>query len=244
MAIVRFYISPPETDEAVQSSTGNWVEDFDVKKVVLYEAESSEGTYKEIDRIPVNKGTEFVETLLATDLGYWFKFRFITSKFEYSEYSEPLLCERAEGLIDVVREEMKDTAVNPVFADTVYIRKLRGAAYQHNGAVNLSTIKEHEWEFVLMLMKASVARDLAKDNSKYHALALPGGLSLEKGQITEHYLNLAKSYEQAYQSARKNIREVNSISDVKVGKLKKTNLYSGREIDSTAIRVGRFDRDF
>lgn len=244
MALARFYVEIPDISKVIKDSTGSYQENFDIDKVALYESQSREGTYGEIDVIDVNQKTTFVETVRALDMGDWFKFRYVTSTGTYSDYSDPMLCEDAAGLIDLVREEMHDTAHDPVFKDTEYIRKLRGAAYRHNGTVNLSAVKEYEWEFVSMLMKASVARDLSKENSRFHSLSLPGGLKLEKGEISDHYRKLSSEYERAYTTARKQINEVNSISNIKVGKITKVDLYTGRVVNTLAPTYSRFNRDF
>lgn len=255
MAHVRFYVELPGIDEKVIDPTGEVIQrevepgglvttpSFDLRYVLLLESPSREGLYKQIDKIQIDTTSKFIESEKAEDPGNWFRIQFEAADYRLSQQSDPLIAEDILDLIDMVRRELKDMGDPPAFGDEHYMMKLRSAVWRHRGEQNLSLVGEYEWEVILLLVKAGMARDLAKDTSRYHTLSLPGGLTLSKGEISRHYLDVAEAYEKAYSAARKDINELHALkSSIRVATVLKNDMYTGLTVRELTPAVRQWRR--
>ena len=112
--------------------------------------------------------------------------------------SESVLGERAYTKIQSVRDAINDTASIPAFTNSELMYKMRLAAMRLNGVQNLSSIQEKYWPIVELLVRIDICNVLAFDYAKYTRLEIPGGPSLEKDELYQHYIEVAKSLEEYY----------------------------------------------
>lgn len=171
----------------------------------IYESDQELGTYALKANVPYDDSRDYVETNLVDDISDWFKLSWVDPLDVESELSEPVLGVVMSEIIAQVAESLGDTNreganAKPAFSDTEYIRKIRSAHKRVNGKEEIYTLNEGDMELVILLVRVSCCYDLAYDNAKYSALNLPDGISLNKGERVEHYLNIAKQLESYYAS--------------------------------------------
>jgi hypothetical protein len=245
---IFFLIEVPDVSDPIIKADGDVIaqekdvdgriekKSFDIKYIVLYESDSREGTYKKIDKFRAVQGVKKYGTREYTDPSHWFKFRFQSSTLVESQFSDPILPDDIDSLILAIRNDVFDNREKKVHDDDYYLRKLRTAAFRHGKYTNFSEIPDHELDLVLMLAKSSICRDLAQASAKFHSLTLPGGLTLQKGEIMRHYLDLAESYDKGYRMAMDNIDTATSEGGIHSVKIRRKDLYSNSDISPSRIR--------
>jgi len=175
------------------------IKELDVLYIDILEALSLSSSYGVIDRVVYNSNDDYVTTNNDTDIANYFKLSYIGSDGGEIAISSPIISEEITTLIDSVRQEIGDTNLGaPAFSDEEIISKFRSAAKKHSNKRNLSTVRDDEWSLVMILVRIDCAFALAYDNARFYRLQLPGGLEIDKGDRSEHYLNVAKGLQRYY----------------------------------------------
>lgn len=116
-----------------------------------------------------------------------------------SELSDALLGDNTAVVITSVRQALNDTDLtNPAFTDDELILKIKEAIRRFKGVESKVMVFESELSVIILLVRISCCYSLAYDNARVYRLELPDDLKLFRGEITEHYLAIAKGLENHY----------------------------------------------
>lgn len=211
-------------------------EDFDSYWIKIYESDSPQDPGTLIDKIRITPELDYVDTEQAGSSFSWFVLE-IANEDESSSVksSEPVLGERAYTKIQSIRDSVNDTGVTPAFTDTELMYKMRLAAMRLNGVQNLTSIQEKYWPIIELLVRIDICNVLAFDYAKYTRLEIPGGPSLEKDELYQHYIEVAKSLEEYYSKIKidtnRQLAEAGDGAgdDVRVTTAKRDSYQSGLE---------------
>lgn len=101
-------------------------------------------------------------------------------------------------VIDDVRSWIGDLNLSdPAFTDEQYIQFIKFALMQYKGETNLLKVKQEDIFLIQLLVRESIALNLAHDFAKYYKLSAPGA-ELDKSEISRHYLDVARGIREQY----------------------------------------------
>lgn len=116
-----------------------------------------------------------------------------------SDLSDALLGDNVSAIITHVRMALNDTDIyNPAFTDEEYLIKIKEAIRRFKGIEGKVLILESEISVIILLVRISCCYSLAYDHARVYRLELPDDVKLFRGEITEHYLAIAKGLENHY----------------------------------------------
>ena len=169
-------------------------------------------------------------TLATIDLGaLTADYRHFTEYQVESDLSDPVLAENIATIIEQVRVAIKDTSEDaPAFTDDELILKVREAIKRFTGENSSVITHEYQLSVIILLVRISCAYDLAYNTARYYHLELPDNLRLFRGEITEHYLNVAKALEGQYKRLTEDLGEGGSRAFEVVDCTKKSYFKSSR----------------
>lgn len=222
--MARIYVSQDE------------VQQLDIVRWKVYEGESRDGSYQQVDVVEFSPTVSYVEFATFIDIAHWFKLSFIDSAGVESELSAPTLAEEMDSIITKIREELHDTNLDsPAFSDAEYITSIRAAAKTHGGYINLIDVPEGDWEYVSILVRINFCYKLANDNAKYYHLQLPNGLALSKNERVAQYVSIAESLQKYYNELiRPNRTDKDGYSTsgakIKCANLQRKSYFTGRTL--------------
>jgi hypothetical protein len=244
MAKTRFYLGDFQQyfrDKETQSSTRFY-------KIHLMEGSGYDSGYVHIDTIFPTPGKEFVETTKVSDdfLNKWYRFEFFGKSEDEKDFklgvSEPTVPEDLGSILDDVRGMLGDTNIaSPAFSDREYINSIRFALKQYKGDKNFTNIREEDIIPIQLLVRIEFCMIIAYDHAQYYALQAPSA-SLDKSQIMNHYLEMARSLENHYDSianrlgissgGKNNDGIIHEMPAPNVGNMKRFSATSGLFVDN------------
>ena len=221
--IVRLYVDVEGLDKLLKEENG---EDFvlDIVGFHVYECPSKNGTY---DKVTTNGLIDYDPTknFIEPDVGHqssWFKVSWVDSLGVESELSDPMLSEVVADFVNQVAIAMNDlnreSDATCAFRDEEYVRMMRRAIHSltQSDTTPLSALSESEFETLLISVRQACCYVLAYETARYYKLAMPEGLVLERNQIPEHYMALAKALGQHFKEAKDEIGAINPQQMIEV----------------------------
>lgn len=181
---------------------------LNVHSVRIMESVSFADGYTNIDDIPINKTTEYVETGRADsdNANRWYKLRYISNPsvnpITVFAETEPLLPESLSNCVETLRQWMGDYDSGkddwiPAWTDLEYMQSIRFALKQHKGTTNLSQISEEDWLPLQLLVRSHFSNIIAYDHAKYYRLQVATA-SMDKSEIQRNYQSYAQEADRAY----------------------------------------------
>ncbi|GIW22573.1 MAG: hypothetical protein KatS3mg068_1580 [Candidatus Sericytochromatia bacterium] len=111
-----------------------------------------------------------------------------------------LLPDVVTRIVDDVREWVGDLNFDdPAFTDEQYIQMIKFALKQIKGETNLLRVNEDDIYLIQLLVRESIALNLAHDYAKYYKLTSPGA-ELDKSEISRHYIDVANAIREQYEA--------------------------------------------
>lgn len=108
-------------------------------------------------------------------------------------------------IIDQVRNWIGDLNLeDPAYTDEQYIQFIKFALMQYKGETNLLKVREEDVYLIQLLVRESIALNLAHDFAKYYKLSAPGA-ELDKSEISRHYIDVARSIREQYEAYEKRL---------------------------------------
>ena len=192
--------------------------DFDSYQIEIKELSSPSDKGVVIDTIRINPSLDYVEVNNITSEYSWFKLTILNREGERREAKNAILSEKTSLKITEIRKSVKDTnSTDPAFSDNELLNKMRLAAMRLNNIRNLSSIHDKFWPIVELLVRIDICNVLAYDYAKYLKLEIPGGSSLSRDELYQHYIDVANSLQRYYENIKKDSEsELSSAGDGEV----------------------------
>lgn len=189
--------------------------EFDSYEIEVRELSSPQDKGTVIGTFRINPDLDYIEINRATSEYSWFKLTILDRKGKKLESKSAILGEKTSVKINQIRESIKDTSKTaPAFSDDELMNKMRLAAMRLNNIHNLSSIPDKFWPIIELLVRIDVCNVLAFDYAKYLKLEIPGGPSLSREELYEHYINVADSLQKYYGHIKKDSgREIDKAGD-------------------------------
>ena len=239
---VRLYVDLKGLEASLKEEYG---EDYvlDVVSLNVYNCQSKGGEFALLVNSSANPTLNYIVVDAPRDTD-WFKVSWIDTLGTESDLSDPFLCELTASFITKAATALHDTNresdTTVAFTDEEYIRKLRQAIrklFQRDN-LPLSELTESEFEAALISVRQSCCYDLAYDTAKYYKLQLPEGMVLERNQVPEHYISLAKALGQYFDDTRDDMGIITPQSTIEELDSKSTSYFNPAKLPQNRLRVG------
>lgn len=216
------------------------------QSIRIYERYTQNGEASFIDEVAFNPSVDFVETNNANEGYYWFSLSVVNALGEESEKSDSILSDKIYEVIEIIRENLGDiNPDSPAFSDDEYILKIREAKRRLSGKNLIDIVDEADISLLILLVRISCCYALAYDYARNSKITLPEGVSLDKGEIVKHYLDIAKALENQFAKIKEewvNSDGTGITSNVPAGEVLTTtrvNYFSDTRVDRKVSGVTR-----
>lgn len=183
------------------------------RPVHTYRIKSSynyETGYEVLDQQKIEPTKDYVFTnKVPTDwINRWFKIEFVSDPSgdqvkNYGE-TEPTVPEILGEIIDNIKMLLGDVGEETAFTDQEYMYQIRFALKQYKGEQNILFIRDEDHVPISLLVRSQLCLTIANNHAKYFTLQAPSA-QLNKGEIFEHYSNLARQLGDEYDRIVKRI---------------------------------------
>lgn len=128
------------------------------------------------------------------------------------DFNKNWICELNYLIPDVVTKVVDDVRAwvgdlnleDPAFTDEQYVQFIKFALMQYKGETNLLKVRDEDMYLIQLLVRESIALNLAHDFAKYYKLTAPGA-ELDKSEISRHYIDVARSIREQYEAYEKRL---------------------------------------
>lgn len=205
---------------------------LDIAEFFVLESPSKGGAYVTLGTYDFNPHQNFILVENEVSRYDWFKICYVDSKGIISEPSDPILGEDIIRIILIVAQALGDLnrvdVSRVAFTDEEYILKIKEAIRRYKGSEGNHNLMESDLSIVALLVRISCCYDLAYDNARFYRMDFPEGLDLYKGDVTQHYINLAESLERQYKNIMGDWNDENQ--GVNIVQTTKTSHFSSRRL--------------